>query len=73
MIKVRYHAPPEVLAAADARRDGLGRNAAPHPDTVERIFTVLGVQALAYHTGANLAQRATCPTRSTCQLWRRRA
>ena len=31
---------------------------APHPDTVVRIFTDLGAQSLAHHTGAYLALRA---------------
>ena len=53
-----HHAPPEVLAAAGARRNALGICAAPHPDTVVRIFTGLGAQALADHAGAYLALRA---------------
>ena len=53
-----YHAPQDVLAAARARRNALGIWAAPHPDTVVRIFAVLGVPALAHHAGAYLALRA---------------
>ena len=52
-----HHAPQEVLAAAGARRNALGICAAPHPDTVVRIFTGLGAQALADHAGAYLALR----------------
>ena len=52
------HAPREVLAAARARRNALGIPVAPHPDTVVRIFTGLGAQALAHHAGAYLALRA---------------
>jgi hypothetical protein len=51
-------APQEVLAAAGARRDALGMRVAPHPETVVRIFTALGAQALAGHAGAYLARRA---------------
>lgn len=53
-----HHAPRDVLAAAGARRDALGVHAAPHPDTVVRLFTALGAQALAHHAGAYLAARA---------------
>lgn len=53
-----HAAAPEVLAAAGARRDARGIAVAPHPDTVVRIFTVLGAQALAGHTGQYLARRA---------------
>ena len=53
-----YHAPAEVLAACGARRSALGICAAPHPDTIERIFRELGAQALAHHAGAYLALRA---------------
>jgi len=52
------NAPQEVLAAAGARRNALGMRVAPHPDTVVRIFTGLGAQALAGHAGAYLARRA---------------
>ena len=37
-----HHAPQEVLATARARRNALGIWAAPHPDTVVRIFAVPG-------------------------------
>ena len=47
-----------MLAAAGARRDALGVRAAPHPDTVIRVFTALGAQALAGHAGQYLARRA---------------
>ena len=53
-----HAAPQEVLAAAGARRDALGMRVAPHPETVVRIFTALGAQALAGHAGAYLARRA---------------
>ncbi|MDQ2876099.1 MAG: transposase family protein, partial [Actinomycetota bacterium] len=51
-------APPEVLAAARCRRSALGSCIAPHPDTIVRIFTLLGAQHLADHAGAFLAGRA---------------
>jgi predicted transposase YbfD/YdcC len=51
-----HAAPQEVLAAADARRDTLGMRVPPHPETVVRIFTALGAQALAHHAGAYLAR-----------------
>lgn len=59
-------APQQVLAAAGCRRNDLGACVPPHPDTVVRIFTALGAQALASHAGAFLARRAqpgpvTCP------------
>jgi predicted transposase YbfD/YdcC len=53
-----HAAPQEVLAAAGARRNALGTRVAPHPDTVERVFTALGAQFLAAHAGAYLASRA---------------
>ena len=53
-----HAASQEVLAAAGARRNALGICVAPHPDTVVRIFTDLGAQSLAHHTGAYLALRA---------------
>jgi predicted transposase YbfD/YdcC len=53
-----HRAPQDVLAAAGARRDALGIRAAPHPDTVMRIFADLGAAALADHVGAYLALRA---------------
>ena len=53
-------APQQVLAAAGCRRNALGACVPPHPDTVVRIFTALGAQALADHAGAYLAGR-DCP------------
>jgi hypothetical protein len=53
-----HRAPQDVLAAAGARRNALGIRAAPHPDTVVRIFADLGAAALADHAGAYLALRA---------------
>jgi predicted transposase YbfD/YdcC len=53
-----HAAPQQVLAAAGARRDALGVRVAPHPDTVIRVFTALGAQALAGHAGQYLARRA---------------
>ncbi len=53
-----HAAPQEVLAAAGARRNALGACVPPHPDTVVRVFTALGAQALAVHAGAYLAARA---------------
>lgn len=50
-------APQHVLAAARCWRDSLGVCVPPHPDTVVRIFTALGAQDLASHTGAFLARR----------------
>jgi len=49
-------APPELLAALDARPGAAGRRA-PHPDTVERVFALLGAQHLADQTGAYLMGR----------------
>ncbi len=58
-VTARVHAAPqEVLAAAGARRDGLGVRVAPHPETAVRIFAALGAQPLAACTGACLARRA---------------
>jgi predicted transposase YbfD/YdcC len=51
-------APPGVLAAAGARRNVLGILIAPHPDTVVRVLSALGAQALARQAGACLAARA---------------
>ena len=51
-------APQQVLAAAGCRRNALDACVPPHPDTVVRIFTALGAQALASHAGAFLARRA---------------
>src|SRR5882724_9929254 len=53
-----HAAPPEVLAAAGARRNALGILVAPHPDTVVRVLSALGAQALARQAGAYLAARA---------------
>ena len=54
-------APPELLAALDPRPGTAGRRP-PHPDTVERVFALLGAQALADHTGAYLmAGTGTAP------------
>jgi predicted transposase YbfD/YdcC len=53
-----HAAPQEVLAAAGCRRSALGVRVPPHPDTVVRLFTALGAQALASHAGAYLARRA---------------
>jgi hypothetical protein len=52
-----HHARREVLAACGARRNAPGVLAAPHPDTVGRVFRELGAQALAHHAGAYLAMR----------------
>lgn len=48
----------QVLAALGCRRDGADRATAPHPDTVERVFALLGAQGLADGIGAHLATRA---------------
>jgi hypothetical protein len=53
-----HAAPQEVLAAAGTRRNALGICVPPHPDTIVRIFTGLGDQAMADHAGAYLARRA---------------
>lgn len=53
-----HAAPQEVLAAAGARQNTLGVRVAPCPDTVVRVFTALGAQAVAGHAGAYLAARA---------------
>ena len=53
-----HAAPQQVLAAAGARQDAAGVRVAPHPDTVARVLTDLGAQALAHHAGAYLARRA---------------
>jgi predicted transposase YbfD/YdcC len=52
-----HHAPQEVLAAAGARRNGLGMLVPPHPDTVVRTFAALDAQSLAGHAGVYLASR----------------
>ena len=51
-------APQQVLAAAGCRRNALGVHVPPHPDTIVRIFTALGAQALADHAGMVLASQA---------------
>jgi predicted transposase YbfD/YdcC len=48
----------EVLAAFGCRRDATGRFTPPHPDTVERVFTLLQAQQVADGEGAWLAGRA---------------
>jgi hypothetical protein len=48
----------QVLAALGCRRDPAGRATAPHPDTVERVFALLGAQDLADGVGAHLAAQA---------------
>jgi predicted transposase YbfD/YdcC len=53
-----HAAPQQVLAACAARRNALGAYQAPHPDTVVRLLSALGAQALAHHAGAYLAARA---------------
>ena len=47
-------APQDLLAAMGLRRNGLGRYVAPHPDTIERVFTALAAQGLADQVGAHL-------------------
>jgi predicted transposase YbfD/YdcC len=42
-----------LLAAMGCRRNGLGRFVAPHKDTVERVFAVLGAQDLAAQVSAH--------------------
>ncbi len=51
-------ADPQVLAAFGCRRDARGGFTPPHPDTVERVFALLGAQPLADGVGAWLATRA---------------
>jgi predicted transposase YbfD/YdcC len=48
----------EVLAAFGCRRDAQGRHVPPHPDTVERLLSLLEAQQLADGVGAWLAARA---------------
>jgi DDE_Tnp_1-associated/Transposase DDE domain len=48
----------EVLAGFGCRRDAAGRHIPPHPDTVERVFALLGAHQLAEGVGAWLAGRA---------------
>lgn len=52
------HAPPDVLAAVGARRSAPGGYVPPSPDTVVRVLSALGAQALACCAGAYLAMRA---------------
>ncbi len=52
------HAEQDLLAAVGARQDRGGRHVPPHPDTIERVFSALGAQGLADHTGAYLGARA---------------
>lgn len=47
----------QVLSALGCRRDAEGRLTPPHPDTVERVFALLGAQGLADGVGAHLAER----------------
>ncbi|MDQ2707351.1 MAG: transposase family protein [Actinomycetota bacterium] len=47
-----------VLAGLGCRRNALGVPTPPHPDTITRVFTVLGAQKLAEYTGVFLARRA---------------
>ena len=49
---------PELSAGLGCRRDAAGRATAPHPDTVERVFALLGAQGLADGVGAYLADKA---------------
>lgn len=48
----------EILAPLGCRRDALGVVTPPHPDTITRVFALLGAQGLADHAGAYLARRA---------------
>jgi len=48
----------ELSAGLGCRRDAAGRATPPHPDTVERVFALLGAQGLADGVGAYLAERA---------------
>ncbi|PZS07177.1 MAG: ISAs1 family transposase [Solirubrobacterales bacterium] len=47
-----------VLAGLGCRRNALGLITPPHPETITRVFTELGAQALAGHAGVFLASRA---------------
>lgn len=47
-----------VLIGLGCRRSGDGCAVAPHPDTVERVFALLGAQGLADGVGGYLAERA---------------
>jgi len=49
------HADQEILAGLECRRGAHGRCTPPHPDTVGRVFTLLGAQGLADGVGAYLA------------------
>lgn len=53
-----HAAPRDALAAAGARKNAVGILIAPHPDTVVRLLSALGAQALARQAGAYLAARA---------------
>lgn len=53
-----WAADEQVLAGLGCRRDATGRRTAPHPDTVERVFALLGARGLADGVGAHLATRA---------------
>ena len=48
----------EVLAALGCRRGSDGRCQPPHPDTVERVFALLGAQGLADEMGGYLAGKS---------------
>jgi predicted transposase YbfD/YdcC len=48
----------EPLAALGCRRDARGRCVPPHPDTVARVFALLGAQGLADEVGAYLGRKA---------------
>lgn len=56
----QYHRVDQLRPAGAAGRVGLPVRTArrpPHPDTVERVFALLGAQDLADHTGAYLMGR----------------
>ena len=60
-----HAAPREVLAAAGARRNALGILIAPHPDTVIRVLSALGAQALPGRPGRTWPPaRTQAPSRS---------
>ena len=48
----------ELSTGFGCRRDAAGRATPPHPDTVERVFALLGAQGLADGVGAYLADQA---------------
>lgn len=52
------HAEQELLGALGCRRGEDTRYVPPHPDTIERVFTVLGAQGLADGLGNYLLDRA---------------